>query len=77
MKNFIVIRIANKSDGTIAAPVASYEAEADAWKEFYRLCGAAVDSQHPMDAVTILTKEGFELNHKAFPHDVQPGEPAE
>ena len=68
MKNFIVIRIANKSDDTAAIPVSAFENEADAWKEFYRLCGTAVDSVHPLDAVVILTKDGFELDHKAFAH---------
>lgn len=69
MKNFIVIRIANKTDGTASIPVSAFENEADAWKEFYRLCGTAVDSVHPLDAVSILTKDGFELDHKAFPHE--------
>lgn len=69
MKNFVVIRIANKQDGTAACPVATFENEADAWKEFYRLCGQAVDSAHLMDSVAILTKQGFELDHKTFEHE--------
>lgn len=68
MKNFVVVRIANKQDGTVAIPVSSFETEADAWKEFYRLCGQAVDSEHLLDSVSILTKEGFEMDHRAFPH---------
>ena len=72
MKNFIVVRIANKADGTASIPVSAYENETDAWKEFYRLCGTAVDSAHPLDAVVILTKDGFELDHKAFVHEIVP-----
>lgn len=72
MKNFFVICLANKQDGTVAAPVASYESETDAWKEFYRLCGQAVDSAHLMDSVTILTKQGFQLDYKCFEHEPQP-----
>ena len=68
MKNFVIVRIANKPDGTIAAPVYSFETEAEAWKEFYRQCAQAVDSTNLMDAVSILTKEGFEMDHRAFPH---------
>lgn len=72
MKNFVVVRIANKIDGTASIPVSAYENEADAWKEFYRLCGTAVDSAHPLDAVAILTKDGFELDHKVFVHEAAP-----
>lgn len=69
MKEFVVLRIANKQDGSVACPVSTYEDEPSAWKEFYRLCGQAVDSTHLMDAVTILTKQGVELDHKVFEHD--------
>ena len=71
MKNYVVLRIANKQDGTVACPVASFETEAEAWKEFYRLCGQAVDSAHLMDSVAILNKEGFEIDHKCFEHEVE------
>ncbi len=68
MKNFVVVRIANKQDGTAAVPVSVFETENEARREFYRLCGQAVDSEHPMDAVSLLSREGFALEHKAFPH---------
>ena len=71
MKNFVVIRIANKQDGTISIPVAAFETEAEAWKEFYRLCGQAVDSTHLLDSVSILTKEGFEMEHRSFEHPAE------
>lgn len=71
MKNFVVIRIANKQDGTVAAPVSTFETEADAWKEYYRLCGQAVDSGHLLDSVAILTKEGFEMEHRSFQHPAE------
>ena len=58
MKNYIVIRLANKADGTFAAPVASYENKADAMKEYYRLCGQAVDSTHLCDTVMLVDKYG-------------------
>lgn len=70
MKNFVIVRIANKPDGTVSVPVNAFETEALAWKEFYRLCGTAVDSVNPMDAVAILTKEGFLIDHKVFEHEV-------
>ena len=75
MKEFVVIRICNKVDGTVACPVATYENEADAQKEFFRLCGNAVDSTHMTDAVSLLTKQGFELKHEYFTHDAPAPEP--
>lgn len=69
MKNFVVVRTCNKQDGTIAIPVSSFESETEAVKEYFRLCGLAVDSTHLTDAVTLLTKEGFELRHECFTHD--------
>ena len=36
MKEFVVVRICNKADGTVACPVSSFENEVDANKEFYR-----------------------------------------
>ena len=77
MKNFVIVRIANKPDGTVSVPVNAFETEALAWKEYYRLCGTAVDSVNPMDAVVILTKEGFELEHKVFEHPAPEPEAAE
>ena len=76
MKEYIVVRIANKADGTAACPVSAFEDEVSARKEFFRLCGQAVDSVHPMDAVALLTKQGFELDWKVFAHEVPP-EPEE
>lgn len=68
MKEFVVIRICNKQDGTVACPVSTFETEAEAVKEFFRLCGLAVDSTHLTDAVSLLTKQGFELRHEYFTH---------
>lgn len=72
MKNFVIVRIANKPDGSVSVPVNAFETEANAWKEFYRLCGIAVDSANLMDSVAILTKEGFLIDHKVFEHEAAP-----
>ena len=68
MKEYLVIRIANKPDGSLAAPAQAFETETEAWKEFYRLCGIAVDSVNISDSVSILTRQGFEIDHKCFEH---------
>ena len=65
---FVVIRIQNKQDGTTNVSRFPFDNEVAAWKEFYRSCGSAVDSDCLTDAVAILTKEGFELDHKCWVH---------
>ena len=78
MKEYVVIRICNKQDGTAAIPVSAYATREEAEKELFRLCGQAVDSAHLTDAVSLLTKQGFELKHEYFEHPAQPEpEPAE
>ena len=75
MKEYFVIRLCNKADGTVACPVKSFEDEASAYKEFYRSLAAAVDSENLTDAVTLLTKQGFQLEYKVFMHDAPEPEP--
>lgn len=69
MKNYIVVRYANKPDHTEMARISAFESETEAWKEYYRFCGLAVDSENITDAVVIMTKDGFEIDHKCFVHD--------
>ena len=76
MYDFFIVRITNRVDGTFGNSVKAYEAEADALKEFFRQAGQAVDTTHLTDSVTMLTKEGFELRHEVFLHDI-PTEPVE
>ena len=70
MYSFFIVRITNRLDGTFGNSVKAYESEADALKEFFREAGQAVDTTHLTDSVTMLTKEGFELKHEVFLHDV-------
>ena len=74
MKEYVVVRICNKLDGTVAVPVSTHETEEAAQKEFFRQCGLAVDSTHLTDAVSLLTKQGFELKHEYFTHDAPASE---
>ena len=79
MRNYFVLRIANKTDGTAVVPASSYESKQDAQKEFYRLCGQAVDSTHLTDTVMLVSKEGVTLDFRSFDHPApEPvGEPEE
>ena len=74
-KEFLVVRFCNKQDGTVAVPAATFEDKPSAEKEFFRLCGQAVDSAHLTDAVSLLTKQGFELRHEFFEHPAIEPEP--
>lgn len=77
-KEFLVVRFCNKQDGTVAVPAATFEDKPSAEKEFFRLCGQAVDSAHLTDAVSLLTKQGFELRHEFFEHPaIEPESEAE
>lgn len=74
MFDFFIVRITNRQDGTFGNSVKAYEAEADALKEYFRQAGQAVDTTHLTDSVSLLTKEGFELRHECFKHEVIPEE---
>lgn len=77
MKEFAVVRICNKTDGSAVAPVRLFDTEVEAYKEFYRLCGLAVDSEHFTDTVLIMNRRGLELEDpKTFEHMPEP-EPEE
>ena len=71
MRNYLVVRFANKLDGTAVAPVSSYESKADAQKEFFRLCGQAVDSTHLTDMVVMMSKEGVVYEARSFEHPAE------
>lgn len=75
MKEFAVVRIANKPDGTTAVPVSAFEDEQSAYKEFFRQCGLAVDSENLTDSVTLLYKEGYKIRHEFFTHAAPEPEP--
>ena len=75
MKEFVVVRIANKQDGSVAIPVKAFDDEDSALKEFFRIAAIAVDSDNLTDAVSLLTKEGFEVRHEYFTHPAVAPEP--
>ena len=68
MKEFVVVRICNKQDGTAAIPVTGCDTEAEGLKEYFRQCGLAVDSTHLVDSVALLNKYGFQLKYESFEH---------
>ena len=75
MKNFVVVRIANKPDGTTAVPVVTLDTEVQGRKEYFRQCGLAVDSENLTDAVIMLNKEGMCYCSECFVHPAPEPEP--
>lgn len=69
MMEYFVIRLMNKADGSPAVRVSNFATEVEAWKEFYRFCGLAVDSENLTDAVMICSKQGFCIDYKYFEHE--------
>lgn len=59
MKDYVVVRIANKQDGTIAIPVWDADTVEAGKKKYYQQCGLAVDSGNYTDTVVLLNKEGM------------------
>ena len=74
MTQYLILRIANKPDGSVAAPVIPFDDGVAAEKEFYRLCGLAVDSVNITDAVSLLTTRGEVIMQKCFFHLEEEGE---
>ena len=75
MKEFVVVRIANKPDGTVAIPVSSWDNEVAARKEYFRQCGIAVDSTNIVDSIALLSKEGYLVTRECFVHPAPEPEP--
>jgi len=72
MKEFFVVHLINKPDGTTSTPVSAYDTETEAWKNFYRLCGQAVDSVNYTDTLVLMNKRGLVLDAKPFEHMPEP-----
>lgn len=68
MKQYFVARLENKADGTASCPVTGYEDYTSAQEEFFRVCGAAVDSSHPVDSVMLVDYTGNVLKAETFDH---------
>ena len=77
MKEYFVARMANKQDGTTLNVCVGYDDENSAWKAYWKTLAQAIDSDNITDALSIMTKGGFQLDYKCFEHEVQPVEPEE
>lgn len=70
MKNFFVVRLVIKPDGTVSGPVTGHETEIEATKQFYKTCAIAIDSTNILDTVMLVDAEGYPLKRESFTHGV-------
>ena len=75
MFEYFVCRFGTRQDGSVLNAIQGFENEADAWKLYWKVLAQAIDSDNLSDALTIMTKGGFQLDYKSFEHEAQPVEP--
>ena len=69
MYNYFVCRFGTRKDGSVLNAIQGFENEADAWKLYWKVLAQAIDSDNLSDALTIMTKGGFQLDYKGFEHE--------
>ena len=68
MKNYFVCWAAQRQDGSVAAPVESFEEERAAVATFHVRAGQAANGTNLKDTVVLFTADGFQLDKVAFEH---------
>ena len=74
MKEYIVLRIANNTDGTCSVPVNAYDNEKAADDQYCTLRKQANASNNPSDTVVKMTNKGVVLESFSYTHEEQEGE---
>jgi hypothetical protein len=74
MKKFVVIRIANKADGTVSVPANAFETQAEADNQYLTYRQQANASNNPSDTVIMMTNTGFILEQHTYEHEVEAAE---
>lgn len=69
MKNFFVMWAAQRQDGSVAAPVESFEDERAAISQFHIRAGQAAGGTNLKDTVILVTADGFQMDKAVFEHD--------
>ena len=69
MKNYFVCWVAQRQNGTVAAPVESYENERDAIATFHIRAGQAANGDNLKDTVVLFTADGFLMQKAIFEHE--------
>ena len=69
MKNYFVMWAAQRQNGTVAAPVESFEDERAAIATFHIRAGPAANGDNLKDTVTLVTADGFLMDSVTFEHE--------
>lgn len=69
MKNYFVMWAAQRQNGTVAAPVESFEDERAAIATFHIRAGQAANGDNLKDTVTLVTADGFLMDSVTFEHE--------
>ena len=70
MKNYFVMWAAQRQDGSVAAPVESFEDERAAIATFHIRAGQAANGTNIKDTVVLVTADGFLMQKASFEHEV-------
>ena len=66
MKNYYVMWAAQRQDGSVAAPVESFEDERAAIAQFHIRAGQAAGGNNLKDTVVLVTADGFQMDRAVF-----------
>ena len=69
MKNYFVCWAAQRQNGTVAAPVESFEDERAAIATSHLRAGQAANGDNLRDTVVLFTAEGFQMMQATFEHE--------
>jgi len=69
MKTHFVCWAAQRQDGSVAAPVESFENERAAVAQFHIRAGQAANGTNLKDTVILYTADGFMLDSATFEHE--------
>lgn len=71
MKNFFVCWAAQRQDGSVAAPVESFEEERPAIAQYHLRASQAANSSNIKDTVVLFTADGFQMDQISFSNPSQ------
>lgn len=69
MKGYFVCWAAQRQNGSVAAPVESFEEERQAIATFHIRAGQAANGDNLKDTVVLFTADGFMMDSVSFEHE--------
>ena len=75
MQNYIIIEFTRNAAGNIAVYPSAREGEDAAYAKYYEILSRASGTQNPVHGASLLSFEGFQLEHKCFKHEIPEPEP--